>query len=77
MKSHKIRLKQDNMLCHRCLMNAVKALSQLSGIEELDVSLEKKRINVTYNDKHITREMIQKAVDEAIVHGKIKKINEV
>ena len=72
MKSHTVNIKQSNMLCHICVMNVVKALSQIEGIQELNVSLETKRIKIIYNDKHLTRENIIGIVHEAITKGKIK-----
>jgi len=33
MKIYTVRQKQDNMLCRKCLLNVVKALSHLGGIK--------------------------------------------
>ncbi|NOW04226.1 hypothetical protein [Clostridium beijerinckii] len=43
MKSYSLSFKQENMLCHRCLMNVVKTLSSLQGLLGVDVSLESKK----------------------------------
>lgn len=72
MKSHKVKFKQDNMLCHRCVMNAVKTLNQLREIDELSVDFSSKIVKVVYRDDKISREMIKEAVNESIVRGKIK-----
>lgn len=69
MKSQTIRLKQENMLCHRCVMNVIKTLSQIHGIEELNVDLETHRIKLKYNDSSITKDMIIALVDESIENG--------
>ncbi len=37
MKVHTVNLKQDNMLCHRCVLNVVKALGYIDGIREFVV----------------------------------------
>ena len=71
MKSHTVNIKQSNMLCHRCVMNVVKALSQIGSIEELDVSLETNRIKIVYNDKYLDREKLTEIVHEAITKGKV------
>lgn len=70
MKSHTIKLKQENMLCHRCVMNVVKTLSQIHGIEELNVDLETHCIKLKYNDSSITKEMIITLIEESIENGK-------
>lgn len=73
MKTHTVRLKQDNMLCHRCLLNVAQGLGRLSSIQEFDIDLETKRIKVIYNDSSITRRDVQKTVNDAILRGvKIK-----
>ena len=70
MKSHTIKFKEENMLCHRCVMNVVKALSQIRGIEELKVDLETHYIMIRYNDKNVTKEMVTMLVQESIENGK-------
>lgn len=72
MKNHTVKIKGSNMLCHRCVMNVFKALSEIEGIQEFDVSLETNRIKVVYNDKHLDREKITQIVHEAITKGKVK-----
>lgn len=74
MKNHKVKFKQNNMLCHRCVMNTVKTLSQLREIEELNVDFSSKMVKVVYRDDGISKEMIKEAVNESIVRGKIKKL---
>lgn len=72
MKNHTVNIKQSNMLCHRCVMNVVKALGQIESIQELDVSLDTNRIKIVYNDKHLNREKLTEIVHEAITKGKVK-----
>ncbi len=70
MKSHTIKLKQVDMLCHRCVMNVVKTLSQIKGIEELSVDLESHSVKLKYNDSSISKETIITLVNESIENGK-------
>lgn len=69
MKTHTVRLKQDNMLCHRCLLNVAQGLGRLSAVQEFDIDLETKRIKVVYNDSSTTRQVIQRTVNDAILRG--------
>lgn len=74
MKSHRIKLKQENMLCHRCLMNVIRTLSWLPGIEELNVDLATKRIEIKYSGKGISKEMVEEIVEQSIVNGTIYRL---
>nr|WP_202117329.1 heavy-metal-associated domain-containing protein [Clostridium chromiireducens] len=62
------------MLCHRCLMNVVKTLSTVEGLEEVDVNLESKKIKITYKDEDISKDQIKECVNKSILSGKIVKI---
>ncbi|CUU47812.1 heavy-metal-associated domain-containing protein [Clostridium beijerinckii] len=74
MKSYSLSFKQENMLCHRCLMNVVKTLSSLQGLLGVDVSLESKKIKVIYRDKEISRDDIKGIVNRSILSGKVIKL---
>ncbi|MVX63689.1 copper resistance protein CopZ [Clostridium chromiireducens] len=74
MKSYSLSFKQKNMLCHRCLMNVVKTLSTVEGLEEVDVNLESKKIKITYKDEDISKDQIKECVNKSILSGKIVKI---
>ena len=39
MKTHTVNFKQYNMLCDKCLINVVKCLSNLHGIEDYEITL--------------------------------------
>lgn len=71
MKEHTVNLKQDNMLCHKCVLNVVRALSHIEGIHELEVSLELKKVKITYDNEKFSQELIQSIVNEAIINGKV------
>lgn len=73
MKVYKVKLKQENMLCRKCLLNVVKALSNLSGIKELDVNLENKSIKIAYDNESLSRQTVQNIVNESIIKGKVNK----
>lgn len=74
MKSYSISFKQHNMLCDRCLINVVKTLSSLQGLEEIDVNLDSKKIKVTYRDEHVSKDDIKYIVNKSILSGKIVEI---
>lgn len=70
---HTVKLKQENMLCHKCLLNVVTALSYIDGIQELDVSLESKRVKIIYDNNKFSRKIIQDIVNESIIKGKVNQ----
>ena len=74
MKDHIVNFKQYNMLCDKCLINVAKCLSNLHGIEGLELSLESKKIKVIYKDRTVSKRMIQYMVNETILTGKVKNI---
>ncbi|WP_129598270.1 heavy-metal-associated domain-containing protein [Anaerophilus nitritogenes] len=71
MKEHKVKLKQSNMLCHRCVLNVVKALGQIKGIQQFNVNLKMKMIKIIYKGEQLSRKMIMQIVGEAITKGKV------
>nr|WP_156211900.1 heavy-metal-associated domain-containing protein [Clostridium butyricum] len=62
------------MLCHRCLMNVVKTLSEVHGLEEVDVDLESKKIKISYKDEDISKDDIKDIVNKSILTGKVVKL---
>ncbi|MEK6265884.1 MAG: copper resistance protein CopZ [Clostridium sp.] len=62
------------MLCDKCLINVIKCLSNLHGIDGLEISLESKKIKIISKDKTISKKMIQYVVNETILTGKVKNI---
>ena len=74
MKSYSLSFKQENMLCHRCLMNVVKTLSYFQGLVGVDVNLESKKIKVIYRGKEISRDDIKEIVNKSILSGKVVKL---
>jgi copper chaperone len=74
MKDYIVNFKQYNMLCDKCLINVIKCLSNLHGIDGLEISLESKKIKIISKDKTISKKMIQYVVNETILTGKVKNI---
>ncbi|MGV8980618.1 heavy-metal-associated domain-containing protein [Clostridium sp.] len=74
MKDYIVNFKQYNMLCDKCLINVVKCLSNIHGIDGFEISLESKKIKVMYKDKTISKKMIQDMVNQTILTGKVKNI---
>jgi len=74
MKDHTVNFKQCNMLCDKCLINVAKYLSNIHGIEALEISLKSKKIKIIYNDNTISKKMIKDKVNETILTGKVKNI---
>lgn len=66
MNSQTVKLKQTNMLCNKCVLHVLQALTRLDEIQELEVDLDKKLIKIVYCDERITKEMITAMVNEAI-----------
>ncbi|MBU3192268.1 copper resistance protein CopZ [Clostridium bowmanii] len=74
MKDFTVNFKQYNMLCDKCLINVIKCISNLHGIDGLEISLESKKIKIIYKDKTVSKKMIQDKVNETILTGKVKDI---
>jgi copper chaperone len=55
-----------NMLCNKCVLHVLQALTKLDEIQELEVDFDKKLIKVVYNDENVTKEMITEIVNNAI-----------
>lgn len=68
---HTVHLKRVDMLCHRCVLNVVRGLSQIQKIRKLDVDLATKRVRIVYEDEKYSRKTIQKIVYKCINNGKM------
>jgi len=66
MTSHGIVLKKVNMLCNKCVLHVLKVLTKIEEIEELEINLNKKLIKIEFRDNRITKEMIERTVNNAI-----------
>lgn len=63
MKSYVTKFKQENMLCHKCLINVVKSLSELESLQEINVDMNSQKIKVVYKDKSISKDGIKYIVN--------------
>ncbi len=57
-------IKVKGMSCQHCVMSIKKALSQLEGIREVDVDLQKGEVRFE-NSRGIEAKVIEKAIEEA------------
>jgi copper chaperone len=57
-------LKVKGMSCQHCVMSVTKALSQLEGIENVQVDLEKGEVRFD-NTKEVATDRITKAIQDA------------
>lgn len=74
MKKHTIKFKQENILCHKCVINAAKALSKIENIREFNVDIDSKMIQVIYESDKISTEILKEVVNNSIISGKTKLI---
>jgi len=75
MRNHTIKFKQENILCHRCVINAVKALSQIKYVQGFNVDIDSKIIQVIYEGNRMPKEIIREAVNYSIISGRTKLIS--
>lgn len=72
MKAQTLKFKEVDMQCEKCVLNVVKALSYIEGIQELEINLEKKRVKINYDNNKFSRQKILYMVNEAIIKGKVR-----
>ena len=72
MKLQTVKFKQVDMLCEKCVLNVVKALSHIEGIQELEINLEERRVKITYDNNKFSRQKILYMINESIIKGEIK-----
>jgi len=72
LKAQTLKFKGVDMLCGRCVLNVVKALSNIEGIQELDINLEERRVKIIYDNNKFSRQKILYMVNEAINKGKVR-----
>jgi copper chaperone len=57
-------LKVKGMSCQHCVMSVKKALSQLEGVQNIEVDLQKGEVHFD-NTKAVASNRIEKAIEEA------------
>ena len=60
----KVKVSIDGMTCMACVANVKKTISELEGVEKVEVSLEEKQAIVTYVSAKIEPEKIREAVNK-------------
>ena len=67
----------EGMSCMACVAKVKKTLSDLSGINEVKVSLENKSATIQYNPQNISLDKITQSIDEiGYKAGTVKKISQ-
>jgi copper chaperone len=56
-------LKVEGMSCGHCVASVQKALSQV-GVNKVNVNLEKKTVQVEYDDTSVSLKVIKEAIEE-------------
>lgn len=74
MKKHTVKFKQENILCHRCVINAAKALSQIKGVLGFDIDIDSKIVQVMYTGNRISKEIIKEVINDSIIGRKTKLV---
>ena len=54
----------EGMTCNHCKMAVEGALKKLSGVNNATVSLENKRVTVTYDEGKVTLEEMKEAIED-------------
>jgi copper chaperone len=71
-KKHTVKFKQENILCHRCVINAAKALSQIKGVLGFNIDIDSKIVQVMYTGNKISKEIIKEVINDSIIGRKTK-----
>ena len=66
MKLHTIKLNQVDMLCGKCVLRVLKALSSIKGIVELDVDLNRHQVLLKHRNPSLSKQNIQNLINNAI-----------
>ena len=61
---NKVKMSVDGMTCMSCVSNIKKAITSLEGVDNVEVSLEKRMAYVTYDSSKVKPEQIQKVVND-------------
>ena len=58
-------LKVEGMTCEHCVQTVTEAVSKMSGVEKVDVSLEQKEVTVDFDESQTEMEKISAQIEEA------------
>lgn len=57
-------IKVKGMTCGSCVVSVKKALTQTKGVRSADVSLEKARATVVFDDTQVTEQQLRDAINK-------------
>lgn len=60
----KLVLNVEGMSCNHCVMAIKKALGALKSVQNVDVSLEGKKVSLEYNKDDVTLDDIKNAIED-------------
>jgi len=59
-----VTLKVEGMSCGHCVNSIEGALNNKTGVDQVKVNLESGTVDVTFDEKEITQETIEKEIEE-------------
>ena len=65
MTTQTITLNIDGMTCGGCVKSVTNALNQVAGVQSVDVSLENKNANISFDDSQTSVAQLTEAVEDA------------
>lgn len=72
-----VKMPVDGMVCNACQSNVKKTIKSIDGVSDVEVSLEKKFAQFTYDPKKVKLEQVQKAVnDKGYTAGKPQEVKQ-
>ena len=75
--TQKIKISVDGMVCSACQSTVKKTIKSLTGIKDVEVSLENKNAFIIYYSNLIKPEQIQKAInDKGYTAGKPQEVKQ-
>jgi copper ion binding protein len=63
-----IEFKVEGITCGHCVKAVTNAITEVDGVKEVEVSLEKKSATVTFDDSKTSAENIKKAVNDTEIY---------
>lgn len=60
-----VKLNVPDMDCDHCVMTVTNAMKELAGVEDVQVSLADKQVDVRYDASKLNEQQIRAALDEA------------
>lgn len=60
-----VTLAIEGMTCGGCVKNVTRVLSELDGVEKVEVSLEQAKVVVTFDETKTNKETLKETVEDA------------